>query len=259
MNNSTNRRKIPQRLWRASIAWLALPTCAQQNDEPNRPRRQGPGGGRGRRDAQDYVLPPELAAFSWLSLVLGRVSDRSVTVSALAKETIEGFFEYGTATGNYSNKTGLLTFSAGKPVETVFDKLQPNTQYFYRLQYRKPGEANFAARPECRFHTQRATGSTFTFAIQGDSHPERPQMSEPNLYARTLLARRRRQTGFLHLHGRRFQCGTGARSDRGDDWRALHAATSVSRLGRAVRADFPAQRQSRAGFAVQFQSNRRPP
>ncbi len=187
MNNSTNRRKFLSVL-ACIFAWLALPTCAQQKDDPNRPRRQGPGGGRGRRDAQDYVLPPELAAFSWLSLVLGRVSDYSVTVSALAKETIEGFFEYGTATGNYSNKTGLLTFSAGKPVETLFDKLLPNTQYFYRLQFRQPGEASFAARPECRFHTQRATGGTFTFAIQGDSHPERPQMSEPNLYARTLLA-----------------------------------------------------------------------
>ena len=80
--------------------------------------------------------------------------------------------------------------------------LQPNTQYFYRLQFRKPGETNFTARPECRFHTQRTTGSTFTFAIQGDSHPERPQMSEPNLYARTLLNAASGQAGFLHLHGR---------------------------------------------------------
>ena len=81
----------------------------------------------------------------------------------------------------------MLTFPAGKPIETVFNQLQPNTPYFYRLQFRKPGETSFTARPECHFHTQRGAGSTFTFAIQGDSHPERPQMSEPNLYARTLL------------------------------------------------------------------------
>ena len=166
-------------------AGLVLPRRWRRNDS-TRPRNIG-GGGRGRRGAEDYALPPELSAFSWLSLVLGRVSDQSVTVNSLAKETIEGFFEYGTSAGNYSVKTGLLNFPASKPVETVFDKLQPNTQYFYRLQFRKPGETNFTARPECRFHTQRAAGSTFTFAIQGDSHPERPQMSEPNLYARTLL------------------------------------------------------------------------
>ena len=130
------------------------------------------GAGRGTRKRRGRLCAAAgLAAFSWLSLVLGRVSDHSVTVNSLAKETIEGFFEYGTSPGNYSDKTGLLTFAAGKPLETVFDKLQPNTQYFYRLQFRKPGETNFPARPECRFHTQRAAGSTFTFAIQGDSHP----------------------------------------------------------------------------------------
>ena len=182
----TTRRKFIA-LLSATFGWLMTPAIAQQNPDPNRPRRHGPGGGRGRHGADDYVLPPELSAFSWLSLVLGRVSDQSVTVNSLAKETIEGFFEYGTSAGNYSSKTGLLTFAANKPVETVFASLQPNTQYFYRLQFRKPGETNFTARPECRFHTQRTTGSTFTFAIQGDSHPERSQMSEPNLYARTLL------------------------------------------------------------------------
>ena len=150
-------------------------------------RKQGGKGGRRRKDGEEYLLPPELAAFGLLSLVLGRASDRSVTVSALAKEPMEGYFEYGTASGNYGRKTNLLAFPAGKPVESVFDNLQPNTEYFYRLQYRKPGEAAFNARPECRFHTQRAAGSTFTFGVQGDSHPERPQMNDPELYARTLL------------------------------------------------------------------------
>ena len=167
----------------STLTWLSLPSFAQNNAG----QRKKNGGGRGHRDTQDYVLPPELAAYSWLSLVLGRVCDRSVTVSALAKESTEGFFEFGTGAGNYSRKTTLLNFVAGKPVEVVFDQLQPDTQYFYRLQFRKPGEINFTARPECRFHTQRRAGSSFTFAIQGDSHPERPQMSEPNLYARTLL------------------------------------------------------------------------
>ena len=184
MKIETNRRKFLF-LLSSTLAWFFTPAVAQIAT-PEKPKRHGQGGSR-RRGADDYVLPPELSSFSWLSLVLGRVSDQSVTVNSLAKETIEGFFEYGTLAGNYSIKTGLLTFPASKPVETVFASLQPNTQYFYRLQFRKPGETNFTPRPECHFHTQRAVGSAFTFAIQGDSHPERPQMSEPNLYARTLL------------------------------------------------------------------------
>ena len=186
MSLLTNRRKFLAAL-ASAFAWFQLPAFAQNNGPGQRKRGGQGGGGRGHRGAQDYVLPPELATFSWLSLVLGRVSDQSVTVNLLVTEPIEGFLEYGTAPGNYTSKTGVLTVAANKPVETVFDKLQPNTQYFYRLQFRKTGETAFTARLECRFHTQRATGNSFTFAIQGDSHPERPQMSEPNLYARTLL------------------------------------------------------------------------
>ena len=185
MKFATNRRKFIG-LLTATLAWFSLPTFGQDNDGQRKKGGNG-GGGHNRRDTEDYALPPKLAAFSWLSLVLGRVTDRSVTVSAVAKESLEGFFEYGPATGNYPGKTGLLKFSAGQPVEATFVSLQSNTAYFYRLQYRKPGDQAFTARPECRFHTQRAAGSTFTFAIQGDSHPERAQMSEPNLYARTLL------------------------------------------------------------------------
>ncbi len=183
----TNRRKFLG-LLTSTFAWFSLSVFAQSKPPGQRRKGgQGGGGGRGRRGAEEYVLPPELAEFSWLSLVLGRVTDKSVTVSAVAKESIEGFFEYGTTSGNYPNKTSLLKFSANQPVEALLENLEPNTRYYYRLQFRKTGENDFSSRSENHFHTQRAAGSSFTFAIQGDSHPERPQMSEPNLYARTLL------------------------------------------------------------------------
>ena len=150
-----------------TLAWLVIPTFAQ--DESSLLDRQKKPGGD-------------------LSLVLGRISDRAVTVSTMANTTVEGYFEYGTATGTYPHKTSVIAFPAGAPVEIIFDNLQPNTRYFYRLQFRKPGETSFNARPECRFHTQRAAGSAFTFGIQGDSHPERSQMHDPELYTRTLLS-----------------------------------------------------------------------
>ena len=186
MNFQTNRRKFLA-LLASTLAWLLTPALAQNNGPagPGRPG-PGPGGGRRRRE-EEYVLPPELAEFNFLSLVLGRVSDRSVTVSALAREPMEGFFEYGPAAGGYNLKTGLISLPAGQPVETRLDGLQPDTGYVYRLQWRRPGENAFLARRENQFHTQRPAGGAFTFSIQGDSHPERPQMSHPDLYARTLL------------------------------------------------------------------------
>jgi hypothetical protein len=178
----------------SALAGLAATGFAQDTGyNPLRPGGGGGGddrggGGRGRqRKPDEYVLPPELSAFAALSLILGRVSGNSVTVSALSRDPVEAWFEYGTAPGAYSQRTSSVSLPAGKPVETVFAGLQPDTPYFYRLNYRAPGAADFTARPECTFRTQRPPGSSFTFGIQGDSHPERPQMSDPNLYARTLL------------------------------------------------------------------------
>jgi hypothetical protein len=157
---------------------------------------KGGGGGddqsraRGPAFQGEYVLPEALAEFSRLSVVLGRASDKTVTLSLLAAEAMEAVIELGTTPGKYARKIGPLTLPKGEPVEVVVDKLTANTEYFYRLQSRflKAGGGAFSARPECRFATQRAPGSSFVFTIQGDSHPERPQSSHPDLYARTLQA-----------------------------------------------------------------------
>ena len=74
---ATSRRKFLGLLASAS-AWFLLPLKGQDK-----------GGRKGahRRDEEKlYVLPPELAAYGLLSLVLGRASDRAVTVSALDRD-----------------------------------------------------------------------------------------------------------------------------------------------------------------------------
>ncbi|HVM61953.1 MAG TPA: hypothetical protein VMV72_13915 [Verrucomicrobiae bacterium] len=197
----TSRRKFLGIIG-STLLSLLIPAWAQTNGRDDRKRVP-----KGRRRDQ-YTLPVELAAFNQLSLMLGRITDRSVAVSALAKETLEGFFEYGLATGHYDHKTAVVVFQAGNPVESVFHDLHPDTEYVYRLQWRKPGEAAFQARPECWFHTQRTAGSTFTFGVQGDSHPERPQMSDPELYTRTLLNAAAGKPDFYVCMGDDFSVGT---------------------------------------------------
>jgi len=58
----------------SAAAWSAVSAYAQRADPG---RRDGPNGGNGprRRGVDDYALPKDLAAFTLLSLVLGRVSD----------------------------------------------------------------------------------------------------------------------------------------------------------------------------------------
>ncbi|MBX7104203.1 MAG: metallophosphoesterase family protein [Gemmataceae bacterium] len=133
-----------------------------------------------------YVLPSNLAMYNALSLVFGRAGDRAITANLFAQDKLEAVVEYGTQPNKYSSRTPPVTLATGQPLEMAINDLRPGTRYYYRLLSRKPGESAFHARPECQFHTRRPVGSSFTFCVQGDSHPERPQMSEPNLYARTL-------------------------------------------------------------------------
>jgi len=154
-------------------------------DAQGMPKRRPPGKAP---KAHAVVFPPEVAKLRTLSLVLGRPTDKSVVVNVLSAETREGYIEYGSDERRLVTRTVLTKFPANTPVDIALEKLERNTRYFYRLQSRKPGEAAFVADTLHSFHTQRAPGSTFTFQIQGDSHPERPQMFDPSLYAQTLRA-----------------------------------------------------------------------
>lgn len=142
------------------------------------------------------------------TMLLGRPTATSITVSVIEPETLEGFFEYGTTSGVYTDKTAITTFPAHEPVEVLIAGLQPNTRYYYRLRFRQAGATEFQARAECRFHTQRAAGSTFTFAMQGDSHPERAKQHDPELYRRTLLNAAADQPDFYLTIGDDFSIDT---------------------------------------------------
>src|SRR5438477_12880902 len=82
-----------------------------------------------------------LSADSTITQILGRPTDRSITVSVLASEDLEAFIEYGAKVGSYSEKTNAGKSQPGKPFEALLDRLKPNTRYYYRLRYRRPGNA----------------------------------------------------------------------------------------------------------------------
>jgi hypothetical protein len=172
MRNNTERailRKMVAAIVTGSFLFLAL-AGAQQGQK---------GGGR------SFPFPDQLSMHKAVSVILGRASGTSVAVNLFAEDKIEAFLEYGSEPGKYDQKTNLMTLTKAQPVETTLTGLKPNTRYYYRLQTRKP-DGKYEAKSECDFHTQRSPGSEFIFCVQGDSHPERPNMSEPNLYARTL-------------------------------------------------------------------------
>ena len=121
------------------------------------------------------------------NIILGRPSADSFTVHALADQGTQVFVEYGDQAGTYTHTTPAIDASADNTAEITVAGLQPDTRYFYRVNYRGAGDAAIRAGEEHSFHTQRPPGSTFTFGVQGDSHPERTNtMYHPDLYARTM-------------------------------------------------------------------------
>lgn len=115
--------------------------------------------------------------------ITGRPTDSSVTVNVVPAVSMTIFYDYGTASGVYTAQTAPQNATANLPLETLIENLQPNTRYYYRINH------DGITGKERTFTTQRAAGSTFTFSVQGDSHPERVKNQfNANLYTKTLLS-----------------------------------------------------------------------
>ena len=132
---------------------------------------------RGRRGRDSGVFHTEVPAHRY-DLILCRVEADSVTASILAYEDLEGYLDYGSAS------TAVAPLPNGTPVVIVMRGLHADSGYKYRLHFRKPGASSFEQSAEYGFHTQRPPGSSFTFAVQADSHLD--ENVSPAVYTRTL-------------------------------------------------------------------------
>jgi uncharacterized repeat protein (TIGR02543 family) len=101
--------------------------------------------------------------------LLGKPANTSITINIVPDQTIEYYYEHGTSPGVYTVQTPSVTATGGQPHEVLVSGLLANTRYYYRMQYRVPGN-DWVVRDEHSFWTQRAPGSTFTFTIVSDSH-----------------------------------------------------------------------------------------
>ena len=135
--------------------------------------------------------------------ILSRPTATSVTVNVVLAVALNVAYEYGLTSGVYPTRTTVQAATAGVPLETLITGLQPNTRYYYRILYGGvPGA-------EASFMTQRAPGSTFSFAIQGDSHPERTKTQfDAQLYTRTLGNAAAEQPDFYMAIGDDFSVDT---------------------------------------------------
>jgi len=104
------------------------------------------------------------------NIVLGRPSDKSVTMSILSDSNIEAYIVYGISSGDYADKTDIVSIQANTPLEVLIGNLQTDSRYYYRIKWRQSGTTPFITGEEHSFHTKRQIGKAFTFTVQADPH-----------------------------------------------------------------------------------------
>jgi hypothetical protein len=140
-----------------------------------------------------------------LSQLVGRPTDRSAVVSVLSSTDREAFIEFGPAADRLTAKTPVRQLKAGEPFEFELANLAPNAANAYRLRTRAGSSGEFDAQPVAFIQTHRPPGSAFTFAVQGDSHPERiGRMYDPTLYAITMRNVAKDRPDFYFMMGDDF-------------------------------------------------------
>ncbi len=120
------------------------------------------------------------------SELLGRPTDRSITINIIASAGMEALIEYGTSSAVYPQESATSKSLAGEPIEIVLSNLSPNTRYYYKTKFKVAGDSDFRNDTEHSFVTQRISGSTFTFDVQADPHMD--SNSDPTIYRNTLYA-----------------------------------------------------------------------
>ncbi|MHC4517851.1 MAG: metallophosphoesterase family protein, partial [Planctomycetota bacterium] len=142
-------------------------------------------------------------------VALGCPTDRSIKINILSQDDWDIVLEYGHESGIYNRKTGIFPSQAHAPLEVELVELSPDTQYYYRILASSPNRRLLRQSPEYRFHTQRLPGSTFTFCVQGDSHPERHKKAfDEQLYDRTLRTALGDRPDFYIMMGDDFSVDT---------------------------------------------------
>ena len=158
-------------------------------------------------------------ASSDYNVVLGRPTDSGVTISILGNTSDWGgsaYITYSTSPGQTvaqyqsgtvtSSGTAYPTGSTHPVIEVPLTGLAANTKYYYRVNYKTASGSTYVAGNEHSFYTQRTAGSTFSFGVQGDSHPERygDKMFHSELYKLTMAEIAKRQPDMYFMLGDDF-------------------------------------------------------
>jgi len=150
--------------------------------------------------AKAFGLDPGLS-----NIILGRPTDSSIAISVLGTEAQSVYVEYGTSKTALVKKSAPVALTAGIPLVIEISGLKANTKNYYRLRYKKASESSFTTGKTNSFSTAKTSGKSFSFSVQGDTHPERAgKMFNADLYSVTMANIASQQPDFHILLGDDF-------------------------------------------------------
>lgn len=140
-----------------------------------------------------------------ITQVLGRPTSTSIAINVLSSEQVSAVIEYGTTKTRYSSKSKEQMVAPSSPVVFEIDGLKAGTKVYYRVSYKASESTVMTPGKQYSFTTARKAGSTFSFSIHGDTHPERAGiMFNADLYTVTLANIAAQQPDFHILMGDDF-------------------------------------------------------
>jgi len=140
-----------------------------------------------------------------INQILGRPTNNSIAISVLSSQEVTASVQYSYSKSSYSLISDQVSINPETPSVIELISLKPNTKIYYRIRYKNTGSNSFSYSKQSSFMTQRTAGESFSFSVQGDTHPERAgKMFNSELYYVTMANIAKQQPDFHILLGDDF-------------------------------------------------------
>jgi len=107
---------------------------------------------------------------SYFNILMGRPTDKSITMNIISSKDFDIVIEYGTISSSYTSATAQQRITKNTPAVIELVNLKNDSKYYYRIKYKEPAASDFTPDAEHYFRTQRTKGNAYKFTVQSDSH-----------------------------------------------------------------------------------------
>lgn len=103
-------------------------------------------------------------------VTLSRPESKSITISILSPKSGNLSYSNMEPTRKLQQANTCIDGYIRSTTQACIGELEPDTRYYYVVQYTYTNTTANLLTPEYTFHTQRSAGKSFTFTVEADEH-----------------------------------------------------------------------------------------